>query len=290
MNHIAIYSRSGPNAGYGHKVRCERLSNALRDRGADVVLINHPEERTMEFSEKIIVDLLGTGKTKDLIIDLQENDDEFLRRLRPLARKLIVIVGIGHTITKETHWIADLVVYQAPFDCARGVPGENIVSGLEYIMIDPSYAVKEKVEKERDALVYFGGGVSDEYADEVCTKLRECGIASHRAFWGNKLWVDCLKTDLYASRLFVGSMGMTAYEAIACGVRPIVVCRSLDHVVSADAIEEDCGAINMGLIDQVSPIELATTVRFCVDEGATEIARAVDGLGVYRVAQRILEC
>ena len=296
-NETLIYCRSSSDEddiGMGHVVRCGHLAKVLMDRGVSIRMITNVNGEGYDYLHRQGLwvedpgDLDGYDFTADtLIVDLQENDDEFLVRVRPFVKKLVVVVGAGKTITERTHWVADMVVYQAPAMSGqvKGVPGERVLRGLEYMIIDPVYIDADCWEGMNlyDAVVYVGGGAPRDYAQELVGALNSLGLRV--ALQGGVHWKDSISQDLDNTRLFVGTMGMVVYEAMACGVRSVVVGRSEDHVDVASSLHSK-GVICLGLAGDVTPHELATVAYKVV--GKPFFSKYVDGFGAYRVAEEVL--
>ena len=92
--------------GMGHAVRMGRLAKVLRQRGATVDI------RAYGTDQEPLDRLLRDNPGCTLVLDRPINSDSFLAQVRPNVKKLMVVVGVGHTITRETQWIADAVLYQ----------------------------------------------------------------------------------------------------------------------------------------------------------------------------------
>ncbi|KKL62168.1 hypothetical protein LCGC14_2187870, partial [marine sediment metagenome] len=176
-------------------------------------------------------------KTDITIIDFMNNDDDYLFALRPHTKKLVVIVGVGWTITSRTRWIADLVVYHtAENDDLYGwTPGERIIQGFENIMLDPNFAnLTTDDERQYDLAIYFGGGLHDKIIDALTQRIDENDYKTFYMGYRDSQWDNSPYDALANSKLYVGSMGMMAYEAIVARTYPMVLCRSEDHIESAN--------------------------------------------------------
>lgn len=299
---VLIYCRSSSDEediGMGHVVRCGHLAKVLKDKGVAVHMLTNVTGNGHEYLRRQGLQVRDTWTeeagdpgdydftTDTLIVDLQENDDDFLYRVRPVVNKLIVVVGAGKTITRRTHWIADMVVYQAPqmANQQKNIPGEHVLTGLKYVMINPFYAevvLTDIKNRGVDILTYIGGGMPEGYVNERIT-WDSTKVHNYAA----SCWCDNLHTILPNAKLFVGTMGMIVYEAIACGIRSIVVGRSKDHV---DVANKLCfmGVDCLGLAENIGPGELAKAANKALTKPSYKPRVHVDGFGAYRVAEEVL--
>jgi spore coat polysaccharide biosynthesis protein SpsF len=92
----------------------------------------------------------------------------------------------------------------------------------------------------------------------------------------------------------VVSYGMTAFECLALGLPTVALSISEDHALSANRVQQGCGAAltSLGPVECVS----AQTIRAMVYAMLTRPAqlskfahRFVDGKGAGRVADKIME-
>jgi spore coat polysaccharide biosynthesis predicted glycosyltransferase SpsG len=92
------------------------------------------------------------------------------------------------------------------------------------------------------------------------------------------------------AKFFVGATGMAMYDALATGTFPVLVSRSDDHAITAIRLEAQGRLKHLG-VGEISPSVVAdTAVRLMKTwTPSRERTRPVDGLGVYRVARKILE-
>jgi spore coat polysaccharide biosynthesis predicted glycosyltransferase SpsG len=284
----------------GHAVRCAHLAKALRDAGEDVVMWVQKDEPTKEYFEAMGLDTIpvirrfSKSETKELsfpasrdrlIVDLMLNDDTFLRSTRPVFEQLVVIVGVGYTITRDTHWIADQVIYQAPTPRWNGVPGEDVTAGLDHMIIDPQYAEEPENNRELDAVCYLGGGIGPSEKHIVNAALNKDAAIDWK-YLDN--WPGGAFEDMSRARLFVGSMGVTVYEALAAGTYPIVICRSEDHAIPARRLASQQRITFLGLAEEINAELLTQTISNELLLRSIPQPRSIDGLGVYRVADKIL--
>ena len=183
---VLIYYEAGAEYGMGHFVRCKYLGGALKEAGVRIAFISR-DRSTLNLLDNLGHQTLqgGVGHIPDYpapitVIDRMENEDERLRAIHESTlQKLVVMVGAGHTITWNTHWIADVVIYQAPInDWAKGVPGERVIQGLKNIVVDPRYAEPvdpQGEERDLDFVTYFGAGIDGAYKDNCIRVLLGAG-------------------------------------------------------------------------------------------------------------------
>jgi spore coat polysaccharide biosynthesis predicted glycosyltransferase SpsG len=307
MKRISIITEAGEYVGMGHAVRMYYLYQLLKLRGHEVII--YTNEGGMEFFAPLDVAALPVfvgdktiiAHADIIIVDVMNNDDKFLSEARKCCKKLVVIVGAGHTITNKTRWIADLVVYQTPHnsDLSKWVPGENILQGFPYIMMNPKYAEID-VDQSRiyDVLTYFGGGMHPRLSKALREALEESDLIVK--FISDK-W-EKPEELLPLSKVFVGSMGMITYEAIMSKAYPIVFCRSEDHVNSAKLLEEKSLLTSYGMVEKASKESsisefmenLYNNIQSIEDRynkrwsPASWKTLSLDGKGIYRVALEIL--
>ena len=89
----------------------------------------------------------------------------------------------------------------------------------------------------------------------------------------------------------VVAMGVTVYEALACGVPTVVVCRTSGDVAHARALAARGALVNLGQHWNEEKIGAAVTELLATPARATALGEAgralVDGRGAERVAERL---
>jgi len=295
MTDVLIYYEAGGDYGMGHFVRCKHLGNALREAGIMVLFVSQDDQTLNQLDEAgYLVAPGGLGQVRELrqpiiVIDRMENRDDELKRLKQWRKQqLIVMVGAGHTITWQTHWIADAVIYQAPVgDWAKDVPGERVIQGLENIVVDPRYA--EPVdplgeERDLDFVTYFGAGANGDYRSRCIQVLLASGASVHDL---TSNWAHDPMPVFRRARRFVGTMGMVAYDAMANGLRPILISRDADHLQPATMLHNEGLALSVGLLARRTPEYLAEFAFSTLSSPWPAFDQSVDGIGAYRVAKII---
>jgi spore coat polysaccharide biosynthesis predicted glycosyltransferase SpsG len=97
-----------------------------------------------------------------------------------------------------------------------------------------------------------------------------------------------------ASRIAVASFGVSAYELAACGVPAVHLCLTADHARSSSAFDRQGMALTAGIIDCVTPTQVADAVARLMGhaglraEMAARARQLVDGRGAKRVAAAIV--
>ena len=303
---MIFITEGGEELGMGHMLRVAQLIKVFEQRGFGMRVFAYAKDQLaadfatehywgiwdgeecppIMFSEVAIVDIMNTNNT--LLTQLKARG----------IKHLVTIVGAGHTVDRDTHWISDLVVYQAPRLSThfKKVPGENVLTGLSNIMVAPEFAEMSKFTPSVEAVVYFGGGMSGELLNETVMALNEVGISFEIA--GHISWSYDMKSKYDKSMLYIGSMGMTVYEALTQNLQCIVVGRSPDHCFIAQTLEKKLGRhviANLGGMDVGSAEDLAYEIARLASLRLTTYSPPIcapfslDGMGVYRVANAIKE-
>ena len=296
MTHIVIYTQASPEIGKGHVVRMTHLINLFKARGHSVSVITNASG--YQYFESVGIESLDV-KDKNLIIgtditivDHMITDNDYLKAIRPRTNKLVVIVGAGHTVTPETRWVADTIIYQCPSDLSlyNIIPGEDIVSGYDYLILHPKYGEQVlPVFRNTDFTAYFGGGTSFKIAAKIVDGLREKGYSVNWYGRPDEHWTPDLYGPLGRSEYFIGTMGMVTYEAINRGARPIVFSRSQDHFYAANKLAENKIIGSLGLFpERATNVEpLLRSIEAYTNSDIKEVSY-IDGKGAYRVAREIL--
>ena len=292
---LTVYAKAGGVLGMGHVVRVSHLVQLFKARGHVVDIITN-EVGQEYFDSQKIHSLNSRGRNIGMkadiaIVDHMLTDNEYLRSLRSGVKKLVVIVGAGHTITPEIRLIADLIIYHCPSreELYDVVPGEKILSGLNHLILNPIYAQESNDPKTRSFVSYFGGGADKSFALQMTTALRnELFTVSSRK--PTAVWDDNLYTVLQQSTNFIGTMGMVTYEAINRGAHPFVFSRSHDHLEIAEQLEEMFLVTNMGMLPErgMNVKKYIKIIKKQLKKHKFLHCAKVDGKGAYRVAREIL--
>ena len=294
---LLILAEAGREIGMGHVVRIGHLAKLFKARGHHLdILTNdrgHHYFRSLGISSLDVKNEAVVMQSDITIVDHMLTDNKYLQALRPHTDKLVVIVGAGHTITPETRWIADLIIYQCPIhgDLYSIVPGENIISGYHHLILDPRFAQLElDLDRPFDFLAYFGGGIRDTFATSIVEGLETAGFTVNWQKQPGTMWNTDLYTSLAATHSFVGTMGMVTYEALYTETKPIVFCRSDDHMDIANQLADKFLVENLGLAPQrASNVDKYLDIIIAAHLAPRTIRPpGLDGKGAYRVAREIL--
>jgi spore coat polysaccharide biosynthesis predicted glycosyltransferase SpsG len=307
---IIIYTEAGEDIGRGHVVRMGHLYRVLTQKG-HLVEIN-TNKAGMEYYNKVgipaVVNISATGQkllkpANISIVDIMVNKDSLLEQLRRHTDKLVVVVGAGWTITPLTRWIADLVIYQTTetSELESWVPGEQILLGEQYIMMDPTYSDVD-VDDVRlyDLAFYFGGGLNKHLVDPLREELLE--RYSSLELGGQHWDYFNIVNNLRDAKIYIGSMGMMAYEAITTRTFPIVFCRSEDHKKDAQRLERKGLLTSFGEVSRPTKEASLDNIIEIIDHVLKNINNNYDqrwsppgyklldfdGKGIYRVALEVL--
>ena len=103
-----------------------------------------------------------------------------------------------------------------------------------------------------------------------------------------------LEYELARADVACVSYGMTAFECLCLGIPTVALSISPDHAASAALVQEQSGGalVSLGEVEKVQPLDIRNAVDAMLADAPalSQKARAyVDGKGVYRVADKILE-
>ena len=293
---INIIADSDGDFGMGHIVRQHRLAQVLRQRGGDVHfcwLDTESSPRGVELVrggpdsiERPDEDARYSDVT---IVDRMSNDDKELENIRQYCDKLVVFVGVGSTITPDTYWIADYVIWQtAENGIILDVPSflqEKTRAGKDWLILSPSLRAAEIPRERHGIATYFGGGVDKERMLAAISEGEQYTLGEQG------YWKDDIGPSLLKSRAFFGTMGMVAYEAMAAGLRPLVISRSEDHLRTAGRLSLSGLTWDLGLAEDWNSeaTEMATRL---LDGPPRDLQvsnwQRPDGWGAWRIADLIL--
>ena len=309
---------NGYQVGMGHVVRCSLLA------GPGDRFLTHVKEPGMEYLRALGLAcyVVGDGISEAesirywlkfwegafdrLVVDVMHIDNDMLASVRDIVKRIIVIVGVGWSISERTRALADLIVYQglaAPSRRVQDAAGGRILRGLEYAI------VRNPVRRTgRDGvLVFMGGSIPWQYSVDVCKELAQRGLhGTVAAGWHLDKTDDGLPeafrkverapnlAELQASHsIQVCSMGMAVYEAMAAGTPCICVSREKDHWLTALELDDAGLIVDCGLVHQTSAAELAGCVEGTLLDSdlmkQLSESRAIDGLGAGRVIEAMCE-
>ena len=315
-----IHTTAGPEVGYGHVVRCAHLANELSRRGVRVYAWPYrPTAAAGYLRSRAGALIMGPECAEIGVLDTMTYDARIVEELRASVDKLVVIVGAGYRLTPELLRAADLLVFQTGWVVGQhgwtsggGDPVFNDevtfkppqISGPDFIILGPEYARPLNVMRQREALVVFGSGIPWDYTVETTQALSDRGVrgtlvvpphyAGEYEYTLSPHGFTMLNSPLTLRGLQamhtvqVGSLGMSTYEALAAGCWPVTVGKTADHVETADILMTMGMGWGMGNWEQAGPVDIASTAATYLAT-VIEFPRVIDGYGVGRVVERILE-
>ena len=288
---INIIADSDGDYGMGHIVRQHRLAQVLRQRGATVgFYLDQEAKRGRKLVEEFTLSTWPDTEMRycdAIIVDRPANDDVELEYLRKFCHKLIVFVGVGEAITPDTYWIADYVIWQniVEYHSFPNIFSDKVRQGQDWLILSPSLRDVELPKEREGVATYFGGGVGRENFLDAIPEKEEYALG------GVGYWKDDIGQSLLKSRAFFGTMGMVAYEAMAAGLRPLVVSRSNDHKRTAAKLQNNSIAYDMGLARNwnAAEAERATEIlSWPTKDRLISDYQRPDGWGAWRIANLIL--
>jgi len=310
---ILLAVRGDKQNGLGHIQRQLVLARALESRGAAVEFASEPDTPGWE---RIVV----AGYTPDprlgpdempaadvLVIDVEHGPSAgFLELAKRRYPKVVTVYGGASfplAAPDAVERLSDLVLCQSVFEFDR--PG-HVLQGPRYLIIDPSYR-KSTPNFDGPVIVCMGGADPHNLTaltlDTVAATGRDViGIIGPAATptgvnLSNHIAIAVAPTSLVeyfqGASLFVGAMGMVAYEALAAGLPCILTNWSNSHTDTTVELGRLVGAVNLGLWDHFSPAKLRQAVQIVLGDreswaGASARCGAlIDGQGAARCAEAI---
>ncbi|KKM40385.1 hypothetical protein LCGC14_1563840 [marine sediment metagenome] len=296
MPRINIVADGDGEYGMGHIVRQRRLAEVLQQRGAEVCFYLEPHQKRCRklVSDFVIKTPDDISASEVLIVDRMPDNNSNLGDLRQFCDTFIVFVSSGQFVTLETYWLADYVVWQNMHNTEHNSMPDFLRpkarEGKDWIILSPSLRNPELAEHRYGIATYFGGGVD---RDAILSSGPE------DVFWlgrdgdleyNHTPWSYDVGATLLASRAFLGTMGMVAYEAISAGLRPLLVSRAEDHRRTAGLLQGMELAYDLGLAEEWGDDKTAR-MREILDNGRTHLSGPYlrpDGWGAWRIADLIL--
>src|SRR3990170_6029515 len=238
------------------------------------------------------------------IVDVENGPDRIMLNAARRFSKVVVIGGSGYVMKdrEAIREIADLFIAQTL------LPNDADVTGAEYIVIDTKYA---RCTPNPGGHILISMGGSDPHnmtaavvdaltgtEDWALTIVNGPASESTAGFIESETVrvihaPDSLAPYLDGAALFIGALGMSAFEAAAAGVPAILTAWSADHERTAQELERRGCAVSIGVWDNFDGDALASTVKDVLRDtgGWKAMSRAgktfIDGHGAARVAERI---
>ena len=312
MSSILFYTVGDRTHGMGHVVRCIVLADELRRRGHGITFTTEHETvgltriqqadysvydfapHDLSWSHRFPADIC--------IVDVENGPSrEMLEAVRPYHMKVVVISGSGY-IMQDREAIREL---SDLFVCQTILPTDGDLTGAEHIIVDPAF-VRCTPDQNGHILVSFGGSDPHDLAPLTVDALYDSGrsmiVVNGPASSGVELERDGVSTQhapaslapyLDGAALFIGALGMSAFEAAAAGVPAVLTAWSADHEATAKALAGKGCALSIGTWDKLDSSLLAKVADDILEshqlwEEMSRSGRAlIDGQGVKRVADGI---
>lgn len=282
---VTIYTTGDREHGLGHVKRMSLLARLLVERGLSVEFLSEPN--TLGWDLLVDTGLLVSNQDPfgDVhIIDIENGPQDYmLERARENMCKVVTVYG-GHSFPllapDAVEQLSDLVVCQSIFEFDRPA---HVIQGPRHLIIDPRYALN-KFDPDGLLLVVMGGTDPHELTPRVTDYLDRV----HRRYSAPRGKRD-LVTEMWGKSIFIGALGMVAYEAIAAGLPCILYSWSENHRDTAEELERLGVARSLGLWSEFDERRLADVLGLGFWQLKNGGPRIIDGQGAARVADRICQ-
>ena len=314
MADICIYAVGDCAHGMGHVVRCLTLADALKASGFGVSFATQHETPGYERIRKspyLVIDFAPDDMSwanrarwcSACIIDVENGPTRAMLVAARKFGKVVIIGGSGYTMTyrEAIREMADLFIAQTI------LPNDADVTGAEHIIIRPEYA-QCKPSPDGHILISMGGGDPHSMTHRVLSLMEGIGrklvVINGQASEAIEIIEandsillvhapDSLAAYMNGAALFIGALGMSAFEAAAAGVPALLTAWSADHEDATKALASGDVAINLGTWDKLDDGELRQAALDVIGHEARWLAMSVsgktmvDGKGAARVANCI---
>ncbi|WPB87457.1 UDP-2,4-diacetamido-2,4,6-trideoxy-beta-L-altropyranose hydrolase [Sediminicoccus rosea] len=258
-----------------------------------------------------------------LVVDHYGRDRAYERAIRPAVRHLMVIDDLADR-SHDCDVLLDATEFTNPTERYAGLlpAGTRLLTGLRWALLNDTFrqirqAISRRPGPVRRLLVTFGandplgitlrvarllarpkyatldvdllGGVSNPLEPEVARTVANVAHIDYAAF------NDRLPYLMVAADLALGAAGTTTWERCALGLPSLIVLLA-DNQIGVSACVERLGAARvLGMADTLSDATIEAAIDTAlVDEkwrmgAAFAGMRAVDALGIHRVADGLLE-
>lgn len=311
MVDVAIYANGDEVAGMGHIIRQLVLARELRGRGVEVAFVTTPDSAGGRRVAQESFPLVSRALSRLAISDVPCGPTPaVVSRLKRAAGRLVVFIGSGQILAHPdaVRDCADLVIEQSVMPPDATVP--QTIGGGGYLLVDPRYATVRGCAGGPIVVCYGGRdflGLTERTVAALAGHGRAVRVVTGPAR-GPLAEVpegvqaihapESLVSVLDGAAVYVGAFGMSALEALTCGVP--VVCNgwSDDHVRTVSSLQAMGVARNLGRAEAfdaevlhrvVTQLIEATETRLPAWQLASGAARAlVDGQGARRCADAVM--
>lgn len=307
MSDVAIHAHGDQVAGMGHIIRQLVLARELRRRGVPVVFATAPDSTGGRRVAQEGFTVTPAAAATLAIIDMPCGPNpETLLAVQGTARRTVVFIGSGQILEhpRAVQALADLVIEQSVMPPDHTVP--QTIGGGDYLLIDPRFA-QVRTCADGPIVVGYGGRDFLQLTEGTVAALagrgRELRVVTGPAreplvdvpAGVTAVHAPASLVDVFnGAALYVGAFGMSALEALRCGLP--IVCNgwSDDHVRSVDALRELGVAASLGRAEKFNARELrmAAAIMWGARDAwqrASDKARQLcDGQGVVRCADAVL--
>jgi spore coat polysaccharide biosynthesis predicted glycosyltransferase SpsG len=287
---IGIIVDAGKRLGYGHAVRCVRLSGALQDFCR--VVFYPLSDTCAEFlaSASPASEIRRISDISSLppvvITDLREPHG-ISAMIRRHGSRHISLHDLGLAQCQSDVAIDGSVMRLFPYLEDKG---RELHLGSKYMI---TRRPVERREIHDSVLITLGGGATAEYTSRVTESISALGleVISTRGFsTGSPLTETELESAIATCRFAIASAGTSLYDLLASGVPTIAVAFDTLQLRTADAFQELGAVLSAGLIQRVSPSALLGHCKEVLSNQPLihRLSHAgqtlVDGNGLSRVA------
>jgi spore coat polysaccharide biosynthesis protein SpsF len=312
MSNFLIRTLGDRTHGMGHVVRCLTLADELSKRGHGIMfatenetpaytrILNSSNHHPVIGYDSIDMSWARRHDRHDaIIIDLEGGPTEWMLHVVRSFRKVIVIGGSGYVV-QDRQAIRDLADL---FICQTILETDGDVTGVEHIIIRPEYA--ECVpDFNGHILLCMGGADIHDMTPTVLEALYGVdraivivnGPASTLPETDTVRVIhapDSLAPYLNGASLFVGALGMSAFEAAAAGVPSLLIAWTEDHEKTSKALAAGDVAVSLGMWDRFDGEYMAGSAEaiLTLETRWLDMSKSgkgmVDGKGAARVSDRI---
>lgn len=322
MPKLLIYTLGDRAHGMGHVLRCLTLAEVLSARGVAVLFVTAPDtpgqlrlrQSGWTVYDFVEGDLSWTHRfpeARAALLDVEHGPPTMmLKTMRRYFDTIITVNGSGYTLQQpyDVRLYSDLIVYQSLLATPDAIV--PTLAGAEYLMVHPDYAgsqpdregqivlsmggadphgmtllaVQALDDLQRERLAIQGPAMTGKYT--VCNEILDEIITVIKA-------PASLAPYLEGAALFVGALGMSAYEAAAAGVPALLTGWSADHVKTAKELETRGVCFSLGLWSEFDGNLLRGLAALLLSdrEAWQKMSAAgkalIDGQGAARVADEI---